>query len=41
MKDLFDLLLGKDNPIGRYKDRAHGYFTFPKLEGGIKQSDVF
>lgn len=35
MRDLFDMLLSKDNPIGRYRNRAHGYFTFPKLEGEL------
>ncbi len=29
--------IAKDSggPIGQYKDRAHGYFTFPRLEGEL------
>jgi glycine C-acetyltransferase len=33
--DLFDKIVKNQGPIGQYAARAHGYFTFPKLEGEI------
>lgn len=35
MADIFDRLLKNYGPIGQHRDRAHGYFAFPKLEGEI------
>lgn len=35
MKDLFDRMRQDQGPIGNHLDRAHGYFTFPKLEGEL------
>lgn len=35
MADIFDRLLKNYGPIGQHRERAHGYFTFPKLEGEI------
>jgi glycine C-acetyltransferase len=35
MMDVFDKLIKDGGPIGRHVDRAHGYFTFPKLEGEL------
>jgi glycine C-acetyltransferase len=35
MADLFERLLNNYGPIGQYRERAHGYFAFPKLEGEI------
>jgi len=34
MKDLFDKFNHK-GPLGQYQDIAHGYFSFPKLEGEL------
>ncbi len=28
-------------PLGQYYKQAHGYFTFPKLEGEIKNRMIF
>jgi glycine C-acetyltransferase len=36
MLDIFERLLNNPGPIGQYHKTAHGYFTFPKLEGEIK-----
>lgn len=33
--DVFDKLIKDSGPIGQHVDRAHGYFTFPKLEGNL------
>jgi glycine C-acetyltransferase len=33
--DLFDKLSLEKSPIGQYSKWAHGYFTFPKLEGEL------
>jgi len=33
--DVFDKLIKDGGPIGQHVDRAHGYFTFPKLEGEL------
>src|SRR6195952_556413 len=35
MPDIFDRLLKNYGPIGQHRERAHGYFAFPKLEGEI------
>ncbi len=35
MVDLFDKISKKQGPLGQYADRAHGYYTFPKLEGEL------
>ena len=34
--DIFDKILSNKGPLGQYQKDAHGYFTFPKLEGEIK-----
>lgn len=31
--DIFDKIRSNPGPLGRYSDKAHGYFMFPKLEG--------
>ncbi len=33
--DIFDKIQKNKGPLGQYKELAHGYFTFPKLEGEI------
>jgi glycine C-acetyltransferase len=33
--DIFDKIKQNMGPIGQYMKEAHGYFTFPKLEGDI------
>jgi len=35
MADIFERLLRHAGPIGQHRERAHGYFAFPKLEGEI------
>ncbi|MBS1946381.1 MAG: aminotransferase class I/II-fold pyridoxal phosphate-dependent enzyme [Bacteroidetes bacterium] len=35
MADLFERLIKNYGPIGQHRERAHGYFAFPKLEGEI------
>ncbi len=35
MVDLFDKIRKSEGPLGQYRKEAHGYFTFPKLEGEI------
>jgi glycine C-acetyltransferase len=35
MADIFERLIKHYGPIGQHRDRAHGYFAFPKLEGDI------
>ncbi|MCY7311336.1 MAG: pyridoxal phosphate-dependent aminotransferase family protein, partial [Chitinophagaceae bacterium] len=35
MADIFERLLKHAGPIGQHRERAHGYFAFPKLEGEI------
>lgn len=39
--DIFKRVLGNLGPIGKYSDLAHGYFTFPKLEGEISNRMIF
>lgn len=33
--DIFDKIKNNPGPLGKYSEMAHGYFTFPKLEGEI------
>jgi glycine C-acetyltransferase len=35
MADIFEKLIRSYGPIGQHRERAHGYFAFPKLEGEI------
>ncbi len=35
MADIFEKLIKNYGPLGQHRDRAHGYFAFPKLEGEI------
>lgn len=35
MADIFEKLIKSYGPIGQHRERAHGYFAFPKLEGEI------
>ncbi len=41
MKDIFEKLHDKMGPLGMHADDAHGYFTFPKLEGPIGPKMIF
>lgn len=41
MADIFDRLLKNYGPIGQHRERAHGYFAFPKLEGEIGSRMLF
>ena len=35
MADIFEKLLKNAGPLGQHRERAHGYFSFPKLVGEI------
>ena len=35
MADIFERLIKNYGPIGEHRERAHGYYAFPKLEGEI------
>lgn len=35
MADIFARLLQDFGPLGQHRERAHGYFAFPKLEGDL------
>jgi glycine C-acetyltransferase len=35
MADIFEKLMKNAGPLGQHRERAHGYFSFPKLEGEI------
>jgi glycine C-acetyltransferase len=35
MADIFEKLMKNAGPLGQHRERAHGYFAFPKLEGDI------
>lgn len=41
MADIFERLLKSYGPIGQHRERAHGYFAFPKLEGEIGSRMMF
>jgi glycine C-acetyltransferase len=41
MADIFEKMLKNSGPIGQHRERAHGYFAFPKLEGPINSRMMF
>ncbi len=41
MADIFEKLVKNYGPIGQHRERAHGYFAFPKLEGEISSRMMF
>lgn len=41
MADIFEKLIKNYGPIGQHRERAHGYFAFPKLEGDINSRMKF
>ncbi len=41
MADIFEKLMKNSGPIGQHRERAHGYFAFPKLEGEINSRMMF
>lgn len=41
MKDLFEKIKDSRGPLGKYSKEAHGYFTFPKLEGELNSRMTF
>ena len=41
MADIFERLLKNYGPLGQHRERAHGYFAFPKLEGEINNRMKF
>jgi glycine C-acetyltransferase len=41
MADIFERLVKNYGPIGQHRERAHGYFAFPKLEGEISSRMKF
>jgi glycine C-acetyltransferase len=41
MADIFERLIKNYGPLGQHRERAHGYFAFPKLEGEISNRMIF
>src|ERR1700750_3100851 len=41
MADIFEKLVKHNGPIGQHRERAHGYFAFPKLEGELGSRMIF
>jgi len=41
MRDIFNKLHERMGPLGQHADNAHGYYTFPKLEGPIGPRMIF
>ncbi len=41
MADIFERLLKHYGPLGEHRERSHGYYTFPKLEGEIGNRMTF
>ncbi len=41
MKDIFEKIAANRGPLGEHAKTAHGYFTFPKLEGDISNKMIF
>ncbi|MGB4536358.1 MAG: pyridoxal phosphate-dependent aminotransferase family protein, partial [Tenuifilaceae bacterium] len=41
MEDIFDRLKKARGPLGKYQEKAEGYFMFPELEGEIAPKMMF
>lgn len=41
MKDLFERIIKDKGPLGKWADKAEGYYVFPKLEGPISNRMKF
>jgi glycine C-acetyltransferase len=41
MIDIFEKIRKNRGPLGMHAKDAHGYFTFPKLEGEISNKMIF
>lgn len=41
MADIFERLIRNYGPIGEHRERSHGYFAFPRLEGEISSRMQF
>ena len=41
MADIFEKLVNNYGPIGQHRERSHGYYAFPKLEGEIGNRMLF
>ncbi|MBY0348442.1 MAG: aminotransferase class I/II-fold pyridoxal phosphate-dependent enzyme, partial [Hydrotalea flava] len=41
MADIFERLVKHYGPLGQHRERAHGYFAFPKLDGEISNRMQF
>ena len=41
MRDIFDKIKHNRGPLGQHAKDAHGYFTFPKIEGEIASRMTF
>ncbi|MBX3255902.1 MAG: pyridoxal phosphate-dependent aminotransferase family protein [Chitinophagaceae bacterium] len=41
MADIFERLVRNYGPLGQHRERAHGYFAFPKLDGEISSRMKF
>lgn len=41
MADIFERLVKNYGPIGQHRERAYGYYAFPKLEGEIGSRMIF
>jgi glycine C-acetyltransferase len=41
MADIFEKMIKNSGPLGQHRERAHGYFAFPKLEGPISSRMMF
>ena len=41
MADLFDKIKENRGELGKWSKVAHGYFSFPKLEGEINNKMIF
>lgn len=39
--DIFEKVLNKPGPLGKYRDKAEGYYMFPKLEGELSNKMMF
>ncbi|MBE9483307.1 MAG: pyridoxal phosphate-dependent aminotransferase family protein, partial [Bacteroidetes bacterium] len=39
--DIFEKVINRPGPLGKYREKGEGYYMFPKLEGELSNKMIF